>query len=157
MQFSHYSMGTAVTCRADTSPSEVLLPRCAEGQPSFPTPASTGRHTGTMLFWTPEHIGGGIGTTPHSSPHPRRINLIPLSINWQSLAPLGETDTVPIGRSWKMPLHSSPQRQFDYLNMPQTDCPCQWLLVQDVAQLWFLKQSAACNTARSLYCNADFK
>lgn len=109
-------------------------------------------------FLGPLSISGrGMGTTPHGTLCLWGIKLIPLSTNWQPQAPLEETDTAPIGRSWKKPLHSSPQRQFEYLNMPQTDCPCQWLLVQDVAQLWLLKQSTACYTVRSLCCNADFK
>lgn len=124
VQFSHSSMGRGVTCRADTCPSEgqramVLLPSCAEGQPPFPSPAPTGRHTGIMLFWIPEHIRHH----PWWPPRLWRINLIPLNTKWQPQVPLGGTDTVPTGRSWKKPPHSSPQGQFEYLNMPQTDCP----------------------------------
>lgn len=75
----------------------------------------------------------GAGTTPCSTPRLWGTNLVPLHANRQPQAPLGETDTLPIGRSWKKALCSSPPRQFDSLNMPQTDCPCQLLLVQYVA------------------------
>lgn len=95
----------------------VLLPRCAEGQAPFPSPASTGRHTGMRCFFGPLSISGrGMGTTPHGTPCLWGIKLTPLSTNWQPQAPLGETDTVPVRRSWKK---TTPQQSPKTIWVPQ--------------------------------------
>lgn len=109
-------------------------------------------------FLDPWAYQAGAWVPPLMAPHVSEgLSSLPWALTG-SPRPLWEKQTLYLYEgAGKKPLHSSPQRQFEYLNLPQTDCPCQWLLVQDVAQLWFLKQSTACNTARSLCCNADFK
>lgn len=112
------------------------------------------RETQEWCFLDPWAYQAGAQVPPLMAPH---VSEGLTSSSWAqtgSPRPLWEKEVLYLlGGAGK----SSPQRQCDYLNMPQTDCPCQRLLVQDVAQLWFLKQSTACNTARSLCCNADFK
>lgn len=162
MLFSHSGMERSVTCRVDTSPSEGqrgagLVAQVCWGTAGLPRHSTHREARRDAAFRAPECIRWGDRYHPRGTPRLWGINLIPVHTNRQSQAPLGETDTVPIGRSWKRPLRSSPQRQFDSLNMPQTDCPCQLPLVQYVAQLWLLNQSTARRTARGFCCSADFK
>lgn len=156
VQFSHSSTGRGVTCRADTLEGQRAPGVAAQvcwGTTTLPQPCLYRETHGNDAFsdpWTYQ-----AGALPLMAPHiPKGWTSTPWA-QTGSPRPLWEKGT------YREELEkATPQQSPKTTWLPQyatNRCPCQWLLVQDVAQLWFLKQSTACNAARSLCCNADFK